>query len=696
MAENNLFLKSALEYAQMGFAIFPLWPGKKTPITDNGVHAASKDTEVIKGWWKAYPDANIGIACGAGSGGLMVIDIDTKHGIDGNDSLYEWEQDNGKLPEPTVRCITPSGGSHIYYRVDRKEGNRAGVLPGIDIRCDGGYVVAPPSVFNGNRYEWEFDPAEYKIADANDFVYELAAYGKNKSPAGEEQHEQFALPEKITEGQRNEIIFKLACSLQVRGLSDSAILEAVRIENKNRCDPSLDDKEIEKIVESARKYTKGQLEAKEKYNGLDLIYVTDKRGNTSVRQCSENMYRVIQQDPALAGRIRYDEFNYRPMYFGQLPWRKEGDTFGDWTDGDDAALRSYLDIRYSLTRRSHYDDAIQMVLMENRYNPLTGYLDALQWDGVHRMGTILPDYLGCDRNEYTEAVTKVFTLGMVRRAFLPGSKFDYALNLVGPQGKGKSTAFKYLACRDEWYDDSFSFRNADAKATIERMEGKWVLEMGEMALLKKDSVSADTLKAFLTSQADKYRVPYDRRSANRKRSCVFCGTSNDINFLKDRTGNRRFLPVDIHPDLATKNIFDEGAARKDFRQVIAEAVHYYKEHPTEPPVLSKELELMAERMQTNHLEEDVWVSLIQDYLDACTRDRVNALCLWVNAFGKEGADMKRAEGTRILTIMRNDIEGWHEIGKARCDGYGRSLICFERDTAGTIFEEIPEEETVPF
>lgn len=697
MAENNLFLKSALEYAQMGLAVIPNYPRTKKPIPLDWTNAATTDIDTIKGWWKDHPNANIGVVCGSKSGDLLIVDIDTKEdGVDGFDSLSAWEKEHGELPE-TVRSITGRGGSHLLYRINRPLSNRTGVLPGIDIRANGGQIIVPPSVHpNGNSYEWEYDPSEYQIAEANESVYELAVYGKTKALADQEQSEQFSLPERITAGKRNETLFKSACSLQVRGFSDEAMLEAIRIENKKRCSPPLDDEEIGKIVESAKKYVKGQLAAKDKYNGLDLIYVTDKRGNTTARQCSENMFRVIQQDSALADKVRYDEFNYRPMYFGQLPWRKEGDTFGDWTDGDDAALRSYLDIRYGLTRRSHYDDAIQMVLMDNRYNPLTGYLDALQWDGVHRMGTILPDYLGCDRNEYTEGVTKVFTLGMVRRAFLPGSKFDYALNLVGPQGKGKSTAFKYLACRDEWYDDSFSFRNADAKATIERMEGKWVLEMGEMALLKKDSVSADTLKAFLTSQADKYRVPFDKRSANRKRSCVFCGTSNDINFLKDRTGNRRFLPVDIHPELAIKNIFDEDAAREEFRQVIAEAVHYFKEHPNEPPVLPKELEQIAERMQADHLEEDAWVSLIQDFLDKTPMSRVNALCLWENAFHKEGADMKRAEGTRILTIMRNDIEGWHEIGKARCDGYGRSLICFEKNIIIPGFEDVPDDEAVPF
>ena len=693
---NNILLQAALKYSRMGLAVFPLWPGGKNPIPKNGLYAASTDPKTIEEWWARNPEANIGISCGAASGGLMVIDIDTKHGIDGFDSLHGWEREHGSLPEPTVRCITPSGGAHIYFRVDHEERNREGVLPAIDIRCDGGYVVAPPSVFEGNSYEWEYDPDEYEIAEANESVYELAVYGKSKDSDAEEQTERFALPEQITAGKRNSLIFKLACSLQVRGLSDEAILQAALIENEARCEPPLPSDEVRKAVESALKYAKGSLAVKEKYNGLDLIYTTGKDGKDKIRQCTENMTRVLLNDPALADKIFYDEFNYRPMYLGQLSWRKEGDNFGAWTDGDDAALRNYLDIRYGLSRRCHYDDAFQMIMMEKRYNPLTGYLDALVWDGVHRMGTLLPDYLGCDRNEYTEGVTHVFTLGMVRRAYYPGSKFDYALNLVGPQGKGKSTAFKYLACRDEWYDDSFSFRSADSKSTIERIEGKWVLEMGEMALLKKDSVSADTLKAFLTSQADKYRVPFDRRAAIRKRSCVFCGTSNDINFLKDRTGNRRFLPVDIHPERAVKDIFDEEPAREEFRQVIAEAVHYYKEHPKEKPVLPKELEAIAERMQMAHLEEDVWVSLIQDYLDETTRDRVNALCIWERAFNKEGADMKRAEGTRILTIMRHDIEGWHEIGKARCDGYGRSLICFERDTVVPGLEEVPEEDYEPF
>ena len=510
------------------------------------------------------------------------------------------------------------------------------------------------------------------------------------------------VPEKVTEGSRNDFIYRRACQLQALDWTDDAIMRACLAENEQRLQPPLDSEEVEKAVASALKREKGSISEK-KFRGIDLIYQTDKSGKSQIRQCAENVFRVIDQDPELAGRIKYDTFNYRIMYLGQLPWKEEGDTFGTWQEADDAELRNYLDMKYSLHVRTNYDDGFKMAVSRNKYNPLTGYLNALRWDGVHRIDTLLPDYLGADRNEYTSGVLHTFLQGMMHRAYDPGCKFDYMVVLVGPQGKGKSTFLRYLACRDEWYSEDFNFKSTDAKSTIELMEGKWLLEMGEMATLKKDSVSSDNIKAFITSMSDKYRVPYEKRSEIRKRQCVFAGTSNDINFLKDRTGGRRFLPVVIHPERIIKDIRDEKAARPEFEQAIAEAVNYYKAHPDEKPMLSDELTEYAEKVQREHLEEDGWVSMIQDFLDDTTKDRVNSACIWVNAFDKAEADMKRADSSRILTIMRNDIEGWHEIGKTRCSGFGRSLICFERDAedpdeelSGTGFEQMADEEIIPF
>jgi predicted P-loop ATPase len=472
------------------------------------------------------------------------------------------------------------------------------------------------------------------------------------------------------------------------------------------CEPPLTGAELDKIVESALKHEKGtQLQSAAA--DLDLLTITDKNGNTKIRQCAENVARVILGDPKLSGKIKDDTFGHKLIYFGQLDWRQEGDTMGEWSDKDDASLRSYLDIQYNLRNRTDYEDGFNMALLENEYDPLVGYLDALQWDGKPRIDRLLTDYLGAEPSEYNIAVMNVFLLGAVKRAYEPGCKFDYMPVLIGKQGEGKSTFFKYLACNDDWYDDNFNFKNLDNKAVIESMSGRWILEMGEMDTLKKDAVTADALKAFITSQSDRYRTPFARRPEDRKRQCVFCGTSNDANFLKDRTGNRRYLPIDTIKKNATKDIYNEKEARPDFIQAIAEAVYKYKQDPHKAPVLPRNVEADAMKAQTEHLEEDPWVQLIDDYLIKTNRNRVNVLCIWEEGFEQDGVQQKRADVNRILTILRNDIKGWHEIGKARIDDYGRGAICFERDTErlqemspsvtkGTGFEPVGDTEMIPF
>lgn len=589
----------------------------------------------------------------------------------------------------------------MLYRIDGVGKNRVNLLDGVDIRSDGGYIVAPPSIHpNGSKYEWEYDPDEYEVARGDETLDKLLDYGKK------EKVENFTMPNKVGKGQRNDTMYKLACSLQARNLPDAVIKASMTSANNEMCNPPLSEEELSKVIESALKHDKGtQLQTVT--DQLDLLTVTDKNGNTKIRQCAENVARVLLNDPKLSGKIKDDTFGHKLIYFGQLDWRQDGDTMGEWSDKDDAALRSYLDIRYNLRNKSDYEDGFNMALLENEYDPLTGYLDALEWDGKPRIDHLLTDYLGADPTAYNVAVMRVFLLGAVKRAYEPGCKFDYMPVLIGGQGEGKSTFFKYLSCNDAWYDDNFNFKNLDNKAVIESMSGRWILEMGEMDTLKKDAVTADALKAFITSQSDRYRTPFARRPEDRKRHCVFCGTSNDANFLKDRTGNRRYLPIDTHKDRATKDIFNEAEARPEFVQAIAEAVHNYKQNPNALPVLPNHVAADAMKAQTGHLEEDPWVQLIDDYLSRTARDRVNVLCIWDEGFKQEAVLQKRADVNRILTIMRNDIEGWHEVGKKRIDDYGRGAICFERDTErlqtvtpsvtnGTGFESVGDTETIPF
>ncbi|MCH1982468.1 DUF927 domain-containing protein [Ruminococcus sp. OA3] len=262
MAETYNLMQHALSYAKMGLAVFPIqsWGNTekafKKPLTKNGFQNASMDPEQIKRWWAEWPNANIGIALGKRSGGIFAIDLDIKKeaGIDGRETLREWEHEHGSLPEDTWRSITGKGGEHIFYKTDREVSCNRDIFGnecGVDIRGDGGYIIAPPSLhFSGRRYEWEYAPDEFQIAEANETVFSFIM------PEKDLERKRFEVPETIMQGSRDDTIFKLACSLQAKGLSDEAILAAVQKENETRCVPPLSDKEVRQKVESALKYQK--------------------------------------------------------------------------------------------------------------------------------------------------------------------------------------------------------------------------------------------------------------------------------------------------------------------------------------------------------------------------------------------------------------------------------------------------------
>ena len=179
----NELLTAALKYAtDYGWAVFPVSPKTKKPLTPHGCKDAKKDPGAIRAWWERNPDASIGVATGSISS-LLVIDedMDEDKGLDGIHEVQLWEKINGELPE-TVRAITGRGGSHLYFKYNGKDlGNRAGLLEGVDVRGEGGYVIAPPSIHpNGTRYEWECDPEETEISEIDDTVKKLLALTKKK------------------------------------------------------------------------------------------------------------------------------------------------------------------------------------------------------------------------------------------------------------------------------------------------------------------------------------------------------------------------------------------------------------------------------------------------------------------------------------------------------------------------------------
>ena len=246
--------QAAVQYIKMGLAVFPLEERGKRPKTRNGFKDATTDAAQVKAWWQQWPNANIGIATGKRSGGIFVIDldIDEDKGIDGYHTLEDWQRENGKFPE-TWTAITGRGGYHLYFHSNSEIKNRAGIIDGVDVRGDGGYVVAPPSVHsNGNRYEWEYDPEEFDLAEANNNVKYFLDTGIN-SPG-----ERFSMPDIVNAGERNDMIFRFACMMQAKGASDEAVFAATMAENNTKCNPPMNEKEVRVIVNSVLKYQKGR------------------------------------------------------------------------------------------------------------------------------------------------------------------------------------------------------------------------------------------------------------------------------------------------------------------------------------------------------------------------------------------------------------------------------------------------------
>ena len=256
----NELLEAAKKYANMGLAVFPLRVKGKEPITDNGFKDATTDLRIIEKWWHDNPNCNIGIATGQMSGGLVAIDmdIDKDKGKDGYHTFKKWCDDNYLILPDSWLSITGRGGYHLLYRSKFPVPSKIGWLDDVDIRADGAYIVAPPSIHpNGTKYEWEDAPDECQLVSTDDIDVEFIMNSVIASNI--KTNQPLSVPDEIPEGHRDEIMFKLACKYQAMGMSDSAMLAALQEENRVRCKPPLSDKEIRKKVEQAQKYQKGEV-----------------------------------------------------------------------------------------------------------------------------------------------------------------------------------------------------------------------------------------------------------------------------------------------------------------------------------------------------------------------------------------------------------------------------------------------------
>lgn len=241
----------ASSYAQMGLRVHPL--NGKIPLWKGWPDKATNDLGTVAVVWDAQPAANIGVVTGRyGERYLLVIDGDKPHGnnaADGTATIASWQMIHGAFPE-TSTAQTAHGGIHYYFWVDSPYRNKTGLYPGVDIRCENGFVGVPPNMMDGLQYQWLKAPWDTPIAPANSAVLAFLDPAKEiTSPAARGSYSgPYSMPESVGEGQRTTEMIKLVGSLQSKGLSDAAIRAAVHEENESRCNPPLSNEELESTV----------------------------------------------------------------------------------------------------------------------------------------------------------------------------------------------------------------------------------------------------------------------------------------------------------------------------------------------------------------------------------------------------------------------------------------------------------------
>ena len=712
MSEYPSMYDAAIEYAKKGFAVFPLKYRDKVPLTRNGCKDATTDAAQIKAWWQKYPNANIGLATGAVSQNIFVIDldIDEDRGIDGYHSLEDWQREHGDFPE-TWTAITGRGGYHLSYRGNGKVKNRAGIIDGVDIRGNGGYVVAPPSIHkNGNRYEWEYSPDEFEIAKADNNVEYFLNHDNPR------QGTAFTMPNIVAAGQRNQMLFRFACMMQAKGASDQSVFAATMAENDSVCSPPLTEQEVRIIVASATKYDKGKpihidsegvatRENKDDVIGnpewvlnfLDCNH--DKDGNIkSVKQFVHNFEIVMDKDDRFAGKIRFNEFAQQPYLYGSVPWENENNCRA-WSSHDDSALFSVIQADYGLKSRQDFADALKNVSIRNKFHPVRELLDSLTWDGEAHIRKLLPEYLGAEDSDYTYQVMRLWMLGAVSRVYKPGNKFDYTIILQGSQGIGKSTFLKLMALDDSWFNDSLD--SLDSDKAVQSLTGSWIIELAELKSLARTAGGVESVKRFLTATQDKYRIPYERRADTFYRQCVFAGTTNKDDFLQDETGNRRFLIIYTGITKPSKSLF-APEAMADIKQAWAEAVHIWKnENPQ--LILPKACMQQAKELQEANMADDGKRGIILDYLEGKTQ--VCAREIWFEALGESIAP-KSYQTSEINNIIAKVPGGqrmktprkFSKYGSQR--GFQKMLLQTESEKTTTSSDFVPvskqEQMEIPF
>ena len=395
--------------------------------------------------------------------------------------------------------------------------------------------------------------------------------------------------------------------------------------------------------------------------GRDSMLALDARGNPL---CTiDNIVCILEHDENFL-TARYNDL-ICAAELGEDDYRRR------WTDTDTARAAQILETQYGLYSPQKLREALRLFFEERRMHPIREKLKRIQWDGTPRLEEFLPRWMQCEDTPYTREVSRLIFAGGIRRLYEPGCKFDTVPVLTGAQGSGKSTIVRWLAMEDAWFAE---VTELEGRESIEQLTGAWICEIAELLALTRVK-EQEAVKSFLSRQRDRYRKPYDRELTELPRQCIFIGTTNRLQFLRDRTGNRRFCPVEVH-STGAELYAQEKECRAYIAQCWAEARIRYHEG-TLSPVANPELMKTFEAAQEEAMEGDWRVGAIERYVYRCPEDYFfcvrdvarNALVLGMDS----PRDPTLQESREIAQIL-DRIPVLERAGRKTLPSYGQQRV----------------------
>jgi predicted P-loop ATPase len=652
---NTVMLEAALAYAKVGWFVFPLHSVRdkqcscgrlgcgnqgKHPRTLHGFKDATTDREKITAWWSEWPDANIGVACGDSR--LVVVDVDPRN--NGQEGFEELEKQFGHLPT-TKQSLTGGGGWHLVYHVPLgvnppKSWNPAFPVMGVEIKADGGYIVAPPSTHVMGVYRWDVGQAEWP-EDAPEWLCVVqnkkkslltsgnpregilgaafVAAGMSGTTLGKNQMTVECPWSKDhstgSDHNTSTVVFGPApgsnfghfhcshASCQARETGPDGRKLALEQRRKMWLEALPPD-----AVAAARGSIKGA--EREVAHVMRAPWEASLNWNTSgtaLKPDIGNLALLLENLSEWTGVFKFDESRDK-LYWAEAPPPVTGlrnpqkdDPIQDY---DYIYVSQWFALHQNYRasfKKEQIRDAVMARGWANRHNSLTNHLDSLEWDGVPRVDRWLSEFLHVEDTPYARFVGRAWLISAMARAYRPGCKADHVLVLEGRQGVGKTSTFEIIG--GDWHlPDVPRVDNKDARGIL---SSAWIAEFSELAALK--GVEQQKVKSFITERVDKYRPPYGHNFVVKPRRCVFAGSTNECEWIMDSTGGRRFWPVRVVKVDFDKLNKERGALLAEARNAYREGELWYAKHDTE-------LELLIREQQSTRVETDPWDALIEAHV----------------------------------------------------------------------------------